>query len=65
MRQNNHFIFLRLTSFAVSNSANADDLLEEFGVSAHPLSETGIAQANSVMRGEALAEKIQAQLAKP
>jgi iron complex outermembrane receptor protein len=59
VRQNNHFIFLRLTSFAVSNSANADDLLEELRVSALPLSETGIALANSVLTGEALAEKIQ------
>ncbi len=62
MRQNNHFIFLILTFFAVSNSANADDLIEELRVSAHPLSETGIAQANSVLRGEALAEKIQGSI---
>ena len=62
MCQNNHSIFLILASLAICNPASSADLIEEIRVSAHPLSETGIAQANSVLRGEALAEKIQGSL---
>ena len=63
MRNTNYrFLLLPLMAFTLGTNAQTSDSLEEIVVTAHPLSNEGLAQSITVLSGDELNEKLQGSI---